>query len=175
MEENVIEWFNNSKEVSITASQRKFINRIEKLKEENPDEVVIVRNQDGSIFAKLPVNWVKLKKPSKRELTDEERKEMAELFRQRMDKKGEGGASAAGGFIMNNKKLREYAAGKKVKLWQVAEKFGVSDVAFSKKLRHELSKEDAEQFRLFVDEIANEGGNERINKYIAQMAKGLSE
>lgn len=94
MEENVIEWFNNSKEVSITASQRKLINRIEKLKAENPDEVVVIRNQDGSIFAKLPVNWVKIKKPSKRELTDEERKEMAELFRQRMDKKGEGGASA---------------------------------------------------------------------------------
>ena len=93
MEENVIEWFNNSKEVSITASQRKLINKIEKLKAENPDEVVVIRNQDGSIFAKLPVNWVKIKKPSKRELTDEERKEMAELFRQRMDKKGEGGVS----------------------------------------------------------------------------------
>lgn len=59
---------------------------------------------------------------------------------------------------MNNKKLREYAAGKKVKLWQVAEKFGVSDVAFSKKLRHELSKEDAEQFKKYVDEIASESG-----------------
>ena len=39
---------------------------------------------------------------------------------------------------MNNKKLREYAAGKKV--------------------RHELSKEDAEQFKVYVDEIASKGG-----------------
>lgn len=58
---------------------------------------------------------------------------------------------------MNNKELREYAAGKKVKLWQVAEKFGVSDVTFSKKLRHELSKEDAERFKVYVDEIASKG------------------
>ena len=58
---------------------------------------------------------------------------------------------------MNNRELREYAAGKKVKLWQVAEKFGVSDVTFSKKLRHELSKEDAEKFKVYVDEIASKG------------------
>jgi len=58
---------------------------------------------------------------------------------------------------MNNRELREYAAGKKVKLWQVAEKFGVSDVTFSKKLRHELSKEDAEKFKVYVDEIASNG------------------
>ena len=59
---------------------------------------------------------------------------------------------------MKNQKLREYAACKKVKLWQVAEKFGISDVAFSKKLRHELSKEEADKFKKFVDEIAEAGG-----------------
>lgn len=58
---------------------------------------------------------------------------------------------------MNNRELKLYAASKGVRLWQVAEKFGVSDVAFSKKLRHELSKEDAEQFKVYVDEIASKG------------------
>ena len=57
-----------------------------------------------------------------------------------------------------NNELKFYAANKGVRLWQVAEKFGITDAAFSRKLRKEFSKEDAEQFRLFVDEIANEGG-----------------
>lgn len=57
-----------------------------------------------------------------------------------------------------NKELRGYAEQKRVKLWEVAERFGITDAAFSRKLRKEFSKEDAEQFRLFVDEIANEGG-----------------
>jgi hypothetical protein len=57
---------------------------------------------------------------------------------------------------MKNEKLRLYAASKNVKLWQVGERFGLSDVAFSKKLRHELSKEDADKFRGFVDEIASD-------------------
>jgi hypothetical protein len=59
---------------------------------------------------------------------------------------------------MNNRELKLYAMSKGVRLWQVADKFGVTDVTFSKKLRHELSKEDAEQFKVYVDEIANEGG-----------------
>lgn len=59
---------------------------------------------------------------------------------------------------MKNEKLRLYAASKKVKLWQVGERFGLSDVAFSKKLRHELSTNDAEKFRCYVDEIATASG-----------------
>lgn len=59
---------------------------------------------------------------------------------------------------MNNRELKLYAASKGVRLWQIAEKFGVSDAAFSRKLRKEFTREDAEQFKAFVDEIANKGG-----------------
>lgn len=62
-----------------------------------------------------------------------------------------------GGNSMCNKELREYAKIHGVKLWQIAEMFGLSDVVFSKKLRHELSIEDATKFKEFTDEIANGG------------------
>lgn len=58
---------------------------------------------------------------------------------------------------MNNIELKFYASSKGVRLWQVADKFGITDSAFSRKLRHELSKEDAEKFKVYVDEIASKG------------------
>ena len=58
---------------------------------------------------------------------------------------------------MNNRELKLYVASKGVRLWEVAEKFGITDAAFSRKLRKEFSEEDAEKFRLFVDEIASKG------------------
>jgi intergrase/recombinase len=57
-----------------------------------------------------------------------------------------------------NNELKFYAANRGVRLWQVAEKFGIADSSFSRKLRKEFSKEDSEKFKLYVDEIANEGG-----------------
>ena len=56
---------------------------------------------------------------------------------------------------MNNE-LKLYAASKGVRLWQVADKFGVTDAMFSRRLRKEFNNGDAELFRKFVDEIASE-------------------
>lgn len=58
--------------------------------------------------------------------------------------------------IPKNNELKYYAQCKGVRLWQVAEKFGFTDATMSKKLRKELSKEDAERFKKYVDEIASE-------------------
>jgi hypothetical protein len=55
-----------------------------------------------------------------------------------------------------NVELRLYAMGKGVRMWQVAEKFGISEAYFCKKMRNELSDEEAEKFKKFVDEIAEE-------------------
>lgn len=60
-------------------------------------------------------------------------------------------------FITSNNELKYYAQCRGVRLWQVAEKFGITDAAFSRKLRKEFSKEDAELFEKYVDEIANGG------------------
>ncbi len=53
-----------------------------------------------------------------------------------------------------NMELRLYAMGKGVRMWQIAEKFGISEAYFCKKMRNELSDEEADKFRKFVDEIA---------------------
>ena len=47
----------------ISSDELKWINRIHKLKEERPDEVVIIRepeHNDGCIYAKIPPQWVKV-------------------------------------------------------------------------------------------------------------------
>lgn len=87
--ENVLEWLTGQKEAGVTASQKKLVNRIRRLHEENPDEVVLINNDDGSIYAKIPTDWIRIKKPTKKELTEEERREMAEVFRARIGRKDE--------------------------------------------------------------------------------------
>ena len=57
---------------------------------------------------------------------------------------------------MCNDELRLYAAGKGVRLWRIAERFGITDAAFSRKLRKELSVDDAVLFKHYVDEIASD-------------------
>ena len=55
-----------------------------------------------------------------------------------------------------NDELKNYANSKKVKLWQVAEKFGVVDNTFSRWLRKEFTPERKKLFKQYVDEIAKE-------------------
>lgn len=55
-----------------------------------------------------------------------------------------------------NTELKRYAAGKGVRLWQVADRFGITDAAFSRKMRRDFSKEEAARFKKYVDEIVSE-------------------
>ena len=57
---------------------------------------------------------------------------------------------------LSNSYLKLYAAGKGVKLWQVADKFGITDAAFSRKMRKDFSEDDAARFKRYVDEIASD-------------------
>ncbi len=41
----------------------------------------------------------------------------------------------------------------KVKLWQIAEQYGLNDGDFSRKLRHELSQEEKQKIRLIIVEL----------------------
>lgn len=56
---------------------------------------------------------------------------------------------------MTNEKIRKAAAARGVHLWEIGEKFGLSDASFSRTLRHELTKEQTKQALKYVDEIAN--------------------
>lgn len=84
-EENEIEFLLNDERATATLSQVRFINKIKKMAEEYPGEVVIIadnKNKSGntvSLCASLPVSWiVKPGKPAELNLTDEQRDELRE-------------------------------------------------------------------------------------------------
>lgn len=61
LRENCIEWLNGQNVVSVTLSQKRLISKVKKMAEKHPDLVTILaENEDGSIFAHLPLKAVKL-------------------------------------------------------------------------------------------------------------------
>ena len=74
--ENAIEWYNGQDTITITLSQKKYINKIKQLANKYPNEVkIIAENENGSICAHIPLRYLKIQRP--RELTEEERIEAA--------------------------------------------------------------------------------------------------
>lgn len=64
--ENVIEWVKNQEKATLTLSQRRTISRVKKLAEKYPEECQIVaENKDGSVYAHIPVSWIKISPPKK--------------------------------------------------------------------------------------------------------------
>jgi hypothetical protein len=59
--ENVIEWETGNRKISVTLSQKKYVTKIKQLAKKYPDEVkILAKNEDGSIFARLPLKALKL-------------------------------------------------------------------------------------------------------------------
>ena len=58
---------------------------------------------------------------------------------------------------MNNGEIKKYAAEKKVRIWQIADKLGIADYSLSRKLRHEISDEEKVRIINIIDEISAEG------------------
>ena len=58
---------------------------------------------------------------------------------------------------MANETIRQTAADKNVKLWQIAERYGVSDSNFSRKLRRELPEDEQQRIIEIINQIAAEG------------------
>lgn len=58
---------------------------------------------------------------------------------------------------MANVDVKLIAAGKGVKLWQIADRLGIADCSFSRKLRKELPQEEKEHILQVIAQIA-EGG-----------------
>lgn len=70
MNEIVIEWFKGEKTASVTAySGSRIKNKIVKLAQKH-SAVSIVENTDGSIFAHIPAEWIKIQ--PKRQMTQEQ-------------------------------------------------------------------------------------------------------
>lgn len=84
--DNAIEYLTGDEFATVTAHRQKLKNQLEKLAEERPDDCKItVRNQDGTIMAKIPTSWVKI--APKRELSPEAREKMAEQCRAMLAKR----------------------------------------------------------------------------------------
>ena len=63
-----------------------------------------------------------------------------------------------------NTDIRTRAAERGVKLWQIAEKLGINDGNFSRKLRRELSESDKQQIFGIIDAVAAENTAAATNK-----------
>jgi len=61
-----------------------------------------------------------------------------------------------GGICMKNLKIREAAKENGVRLWEVAEKYGISEGNFCRKLRKELPEEEQGRIIRMIDEITAE-------------------
>lgn len=78
--ENVIEWVKDEERATLTLSQRRTITRIKELAESYPKECqVLAENKDGSVYAHIPVKWIRINPPMN--LSEEQREKMAERMR----------------------------------------------------------------------------------------------
>ena len=57
-----------------------------------------------------------------------------------------------------NEKIRTYAQECGVKFWQIAEKYGLSEGTFSRRLRHELPEDEQHRILSIIDELHKERG-----------------
>lgn len=58
---------------------------------------------------------------------------------------------------MKNQDIRRAAAANGVRLWQIAEVYGIPDSSFSRLLRHELTPEKKQEILSIIDKIASRG------------------
>lgn len=57
---------------------------------------------------------------------------------------------------MHNKEIRVAAKNAGIRLWEVAEAYGISDNNFSRKLRKELPQEKKDKILAIIDKLAKE-------------------
>ena len=78
--ENCVEFLNNQKTMTVSFCSQKWITKIKKLSQLNPDDVeIIAENKDGSICARLPIKYLKISAP--RKVSDEQRQKASERFK----------------------------------------------------------------------------------------------
>ena len=90
--ENCIEWITGQGVIAVTLTQQKYITKVRKLKKRFPKLVKIHTNEDGSIFAKLPLSALKLSIIQREgvELSEEEKEQLANRLKKGKAKKAQG-------------------------------------------------------------------------------------
>lgn len=81
LSENVIEWITGDETISVTVSQKKFVNRIKRFALTDENVVILAENNDGSVFAHLPISYLKLSPKRKDNISAERKAELAERMR----------------------------------------------------------------------------------------------
>ena len=78
--ENVIEFIKDEARATVTFSQGRYKTRVKQLAKSHPEECQIVaENQDGSICAHIPVEWVRISPP--KAVSELQRRTGAEMAR----------------------------------------------------------------------------------------------
>lgn len=81
MNENVIEWIRGQNVVALTlCSNSKLAGRVKRLYETHKEEMTLKENPDGSIFAHVPLKWIKIGPP--RKVSEEQREAAAKRLRE---------------------------------------------------------------------------------------------
>lgn len=91
LRENVIEWITGQETIYVTLTQQRFITKVKKLAVKYPNLVIIEgENEDGSIYARLPLKALKLNIITKEELSEEDKRKGADRLKKwREENKGE--------------------------------------------------------------------------------------
>lgn len=79
MNEFVIEWIKGNSTASVTCpSNSRLANKIRNLAK-NHKEIIVIRDENGALFAHIPVSSVSIRKPT--EISDEKRQELSERMK----------------------------------------------------------------------------------------------
>lgn len=79
MKEFVIEWIKGNSVASVTCpSNSRLANKIRNLAK-NHKEIIVIRDENGALFAHIPVSSVNIRKPT--EISDEKRQELSERMK----------------------------------------------------------------------------------------------
>lgn len=83
--ENMIEWVKDAERATLSLSQRRTISRVKQLAAQYPEQCQILReNRDGSLYAHIPVGWVRINPGM--ELTEEQKEKKAATMRKNIAK-----------------------------------------------------------------------------------------
>ena len=86
--ENMVEFYKGSKTCTVSFTSQKYINKIKKLYKKSPDAFEVFEiNDDGSLYARIPLSWLKISMPRTKEMTEEQRESAAERFRKYREEK----------------------------------------------------------------------------------------
>lgn len=87
MNEFAIEWIKGRNYAGVTVpSGTALKSKLVRLAEKNPEEVQIIEeNEDGSMFAHVPVNYVKISPP--RKISEEQKEAASKRFKQMWENK----------------------------------------------------------------------------------------